>query len=49
MFSSPNTRSFNRAKDNGDYQWDVVFGGGIIGAGILREACRNGLSALLIE
>jgi glycerol-3-phosphate dehydrogenase len=31
-------------------QWDlVVVGGGITGAGILREACRLGLKALLLE
>ena len=30
--------------------WDIiVVGGGIIGAGVLREATRRGLSALLIE
>ncbi len=37
-------------KKNSDQQWDVVvIGGGIIGAGILREACRKGLKVLLIE
>lgn len=31
-------------------QWDVIIvGGGIIGAGVLREAARRGLKALLIE
>jgi len=31
-------------------QWDViVIGGGIVGAGILQEATRRGLTALLIE
>ncbi len=33
-----------------EHQWDVVVvGGGIIGAGILREATRKGLKTLLIE
>jgi glycerol-3-phosphate dehydrogenase len=33
-----------------DERWDlVVIGGGITGAGILREAVRNGLKTLLIE
>ncbi len=37
-------------KNHSDQQWDViVIGGGIIGAGILREACRKGLKVLLIE
>jgi len=31
-------------------QWDVIIvGGGIIGAGVLREAARRGLKALLVE
>ena len=35
---------------NGDQNWDmVVVGGGIIGAGILREAARRGLKVLLVE
>jgi glycerol-3-phosphate dehydrogenase len=34
----------------GDRNWDlVVVGGGIIGAGILREAARRGLRSLLVE
>lgn len=34
----------------GDDTWDmVIVGGGIIGAGILREAARLGLKALLVE
>lgn len=33
-----------------DRQWDIVIiGGGITGAGILLEAARNGLRALLVE
>ena len=36
--------------ERGDTEWDVVVvGGGIIGAGILREAARRGLKALLVE
>ena len=35
---------------NSDNNWDlIVVGGGITGAGILREAVRNGLKTLLIE
>jgi glycerol-3-phosphate dehydrogenase len=34
----------------GDDNWDlVIVGGGIIGAGILREAVRRGLKTLLVE
>lgn len=34
----------------GDNTWDmVIIGGGIIGAGILREAARRGLKTLLVE
>jgi glycerol-3-phosphate dehydrogenase len=34
----------------GDQQWDmIVVGGGIIGAGVLREAARRGLKVLLLE
>jgi glycerol-3-phosphate dehydrogenase len=34
----------------GEQDWDlVVVGGGIIGAGILREAARRGLKTLLVE
>ncbi len=37
-------------KHDSEHQWDVVIiGGGIIGAGILREATRKGLKTLLIE
>ena len=33
-----------------DAEWDViVVGGGITGAGVLREACQHGLKALLLE
>jgi len=33
-----------------DQSWDmVIIGGGITGAGILREAARRGLKVLLIE
>ena len=33
-----------------DTEWDmVIIGGGITGAGVLREASRRGLKALLIE
>lgn len=33
-----------------DQQWDlIIIGGGITGAGILREATRQGLKALLVE
>ncbi len=39
-----------QALTQGDTTWDVVIvGGGIIGAGILREAARRGLKALLVE
>ena len=35
---------------DGEQEWDlVVVGGGIIGAGILREAARRGLKVLLVE
>ena len=34
----------------GGQQWDmIIVGGGIIGAGVLREAARRGLKALLLE
>jgi len=34
----------------GDSSWDmVIVGGGIIGAGVLREAARRGIKALLVE
>jgi len=39
-----------QALKGGDTDWDlVIVGGGIIGAGILREAVRRGLKALLVE
>jgi glycerol-3-phosphate dehydrogenase len=39
-----------RELQQGDTNWDmVIVGGGIIGAGILREAARLGIKALLIE
>ena len=41
---------WHQLKQEPDYNWDViVVGGGIIGAGVLREAARRGLKALLIE
>lgn len=37
-------------KSESGSQWDVIIvGGGIIGAGVLREAARRGLKALLVE
>lgn len=37
-------------RQNSGSQWDVIIvGGGIIGAGLLREAVRRGLKALLVE
>lgn len=39
-----------RELQGGDKTWDmVIVGGGIIGAGILREAARRGIKALLVE
>ncbi|MDX1735040.1 MAG: glycerol-3-phosphate dehydrogenase/oxidase [Halioglobus sp.] len=39
-----------RELEQGEHAWDlIVIGGGIIGAGILREAARRGLKALLVE
>jgi glycerol-3-phosphate dehydrogenase len=39
-----------QALQQGEHDWDlVVVGGGIIGAGILREAARRGLKTLLVE
>ncbi len=41
---------WQQLKQEPDKHWDVVIvGGGIIGAGVLREAARRGLKALLIE
>ncbi len=41
---------WQQLKQEPDTHWDVVIvGGGIIGAGVLREAARRGLKALLIE
>jgi glycerol-3-phosphate dehydrogenase len=38
------------SKQNPDFQWDIiVIGGGIVGAGVLREASKKGLNALLLE
>lgn len=46
-FLSQLTRNIN---NNIEQKWDViVIGGGIVGAGILQEATRRGLSTLLIE
>jgi glycerol-3-phosphate dehydrogenase len=42
--------NLNTNIDNIDQQWDlVIIGGGITGAGILREATNMGLKALLVE
>lgn len=44
------TRTAWQALNENDAGWDIiVVGGGITGAGILREAARRGLKALLIE
>src|SRR5512135_3765084 len=44
---SNRSRSWERI---GQQRWDlVIVGGGITGAGILREAARLGLDALLVE
>jgi glycerol-3-phosphate dehydrogenase len=41
---------WQQLKQEPDSHWDVIIvGGGIIGAGVLREATRGGLKALLIE
>ena len=41
---------WQQLKQEPDTHWDVVIvGGGIIGAGVLREAARRGFKALLIE
>ena len=38
------------AAESSDPSWDlIVVGGGITGAGVLREAARRGLKALLVE
>jgi len=56
MMKTPQTSFTNRKKlwqqlrQEPDTQWEVVIvGGGIIGAGVLREAARRGLKTLLIE
>jgi glycerol-3-phosphate dehydrogenase len=55
MDSKPTAFTDRRAlwqqlRQESDSHWDViVVGGGIIGAGVLREATRRGLKALLIE
>jgi glycerol-3-phosphate dehydrogenase len=37
-------------KQNPTYQWDmIIIGGGIVGAGVLREASKQGLNVLLVE
>jgi len=47
---SNRTSLLKQLEQQPDHQWDViVVGGGIIGAGILREASRKGLTALLVE
>jgi len=47
---SNRTSLLKQLKQQPEYQWDIiVVGGGIIGAGILREASRKGLTALLVE
>jgi len=41
---------WKQLKEEQNNHWDViVVGGGIIGAGVLREATRRGLKALLVE
>jgi len=48
-FTNRNTL-WQELKQGSDNHWDVIIvGGGIIGAGVLREAARRGLKALLIE
>lgn len=45
-----NARSTWQALTQSDENWDIIIvGGGITGAGILREATRRGLKALLVE
>jgi glycerol-3-phosphate dehydrogenase len=53
---STQTMGFNnrdavwQSLQHGEQDWDlVVVGGGIIGAGVLREAARRGLKTLLVE
>lgn len=53
---STQTTGFNnrdavwQSLQHGEQDWDlVVVGGGIIGAGVLREAARRGLKTLLVE
>lgn len=48
--SFTNRQALWQTLQQGDKTWDmVIVGGGIIGAGILREAARFGLKALLVE
>ena len=46
----PQIRERDAVWDEISGPWDVlIIGGGIVGAGILREAAREGLRALLVE
>ena len=46
----PNREALWQSLQQGEQDWDlVVVGGGIIGAGILREAARRNLKVLLVE
>ena len=48
--SFTNRQALWRDLQKGENTWDmVIVGGGIIGAGILREAARRGLKVLLVE
>jgi glycerol-3-phosphate dehydrogenase len=48
--SFTNRQTLWKELQNGEQCWDmVIVGGGIIGAGILREAARRGLKTLLVE
>ena len=48
--SFTNRQALWQELQHGDRAWDIVIGGGgIIGAGILREAARRHLKVLLVE
>ena len=48
--SFTNRQTLWQELQKGERNWDmVIVGGGIIGAGILREAARRGLKVLLVE
>ena len=57
LTTEPTPRSFSSRRDTlkkmrggEDLEWDIiVIGGGITGAGVLREAARRGYRALLLE